>query len=252
MPKSTSLPNLTVLAALKAISDAISAAGEPLTATRLKRALTMTDKLFDEAVEFGCAEKYLKWSTRNFYSNVKPYVVPEEAYYGDVKGAIDALWLKEGYERSHFYTENTSRRDSKIVGPWTRPDLTLVSYKKFAWTIGSEFDVVTFEVKRPENADVLAVFEALSHVSAATRAYAVFPIDADVWRSANPQQEKRVKDECVRHGVGLILVDPTSNGPVAHHVLKAARREIDHEKCSDFLDAVLSDAGKRSISQWKS
>jgi hypothetical protein len=127
-----------------------------------------------------------------------------------------------------------------------------VSHKKFPWTIGTEFDVVTFEIKRPDSANVLAVFEALSHITAATRAYVVFPVGAEEWRQANPAQERRVKDECVRHGVGLILVTINDQGAVAHHVLKAARREIDHEKCSDFLDAVLSNGGKKRISEWKS
>jgi len=127
-----------------------------------------------------------------------------------------------------------------------------VSHKKFPWTIGTEFDVVTFEVKTPATANVLAVFEALSHVTAATRAYVVFPVEEVEWEASNPAQARRVKDECVRHGVGLILVSSVTTTPVAKHVLKALRREIDHEKCSDFLDAVVSDEGKKRISQWKS
>jgi hypothetical protein len=226
-------------------------AGKPLTATKLKRSLGLPDKIFDDATNFGCSNKIVKWSSRNFYTALRPFVVPEEAYYETVKTSLEALWREERYEATEFYVENTSRRDSKIVGPWTRPDLTLVSYKRFPWTIGPEFDVVTFEIKRPENANVLAVFEALSHASAATRAYVVFPVDPDDWRSANPAQEKRVRDECVRHGVGLVLVGRKKGTVVTHHLIKAARREIDHEKCSDFLEAVLTAAGKKQISAWK-
>jgi hypothetical protein len=252
MAKSITVPQLAVLEALRKISSEIENAGEALTATRLKRNLNLPDGLFDDAVTFGCAEKYLRWGDRNYYSSLRPFIVPEEAYYENCSSGISALWNEDGYEASNFYIENTSRRDSKIEGPWTRPDLTLVSIKKFPWTIGAEFDVVTFEVKRPDSANVLAVFEALSHASAATRAYVVFPVDADAWRSGNPAQERRVRDECIRHGVGLILLSSASTNPVAHHVLKASRREIDHEKCSSFLDAVLSDGGKRKISEWKS
>lgn len=177
--------------------------------------------------------------------------MPEENYYPVIVGAIDQLWLSENYDKSQYHIENTSRKESKIVGPWTRPDLTLVSYKKFPWTVGFEFDVVTFEVKRPDMANVLAVFEALSHVSVATRAYVVFPLSEVAWTAGNAAQARRVKDECARHGVGLILVESPEKSPVPRHILKANRREIDHEKCSDFLDAVLTDAGKRRISQWK-
>jgi hypothetical protein len=251
MSKSEPSPKLETLEALKSVVTAIEAAGEALTATKIKRALGLGDELFDAAANYGCQNKIIKWGSRNFYSVVKPFVVPEEAYYDTVMASIDALWREERYQSSEFYIENTSRRDSKIEGRWTRPDLTLVSYKKFPWTIGLEFDVVTFEIKRPDSANVLAVFEALSHAAAATRAYVVFPVEPDDWKAANPAQERRVRDECVRHGVGLILISRLTGTPVAHHVLKAARREIDHEKCSDFLDAVVSPAGKKRISEWK-
>ncbi|UVC07635.1 hypothetical protein IHQ71_20915 [Rhizobium sp. TH2] len=251
MGANDTLPSLAALEALKRIVHHIGAANEAVTATKLKRTLGLSDQLFQLAADYGCSQKIIKWNAHNKYSGLKDYVVPEEAYYDTVMTSIEALWLSEGYERNHFYIENTSRRNSKIEGPWTRPDLTLVSHKKFPWTMGTEFDVVTFEIKRPDSANVLAVFEALSHVAAATRAYVVFPVDAEAWRKSNPAQERRVKDECVRHGVGLILVN-SSSSEIAQHVLKASRREIDHEKCSDFLDAVVSPGGKRRISEWKS
>lgn len=252
MSKIATMPVLAVLEDLKAIVSAIDNAGENLTATKLKRQLGMSDERFDEAANHGCECKVIKWGSRNFYSVLKPYTVPEEAYYDFVKRSIEALWQEDGYDKSAFYVENTSRRDSKIEGPWTRPDLTLVSHKKFPWTMGAEFDVVTFEIKRPDSANVLAVFEALSHAAAATRAYVVFPVDPEAWRLENPAQERRVRDECVRNGVGLILVKTINGEPVAQHALKATRREIDHEKCSGFLDAVVSASGKKRISEWKS
>lgn len=244
--------DLAMFERLRGIVTAIDEAGEALTATKLKRQLGLNDADFASAADHGCAIKVLKWNSHNYYSVVKCYVVPEEAYYDWVKEGLETLWAYEGYDKSAFYVENTSRRDSRIEGPWTRPDLTLVSHKKFPWTIGTEFDVVTFEIKRPDSANVLAVFEALSHAAAATRAYVVFPVEAEAWRLENPAQERRVRDECVRHGVGLILISKVKGAPFAHHVLKAARREIDHEKCSDFLDAVVSLTGKKRISEWKS
>ncbi|WDZ79064.1 hypothetical protein PWG15_26635 (plasmid) [Ensifer adhaerens] len=252
MSKSENFPSLAVLEALNSITQQIELSGDALTATKLKRTLDLNEAIFDEAADYGCTKKHLKWNSHNRYTLLKPFVVPEEAYYPVILESLVSLWVEDGYDKSNFYIENTSRRDTKIEGPWTRPDLTLVSHKKFPWTIGSEFDVVTFEIKRPDSANVLAVFEALSHVSAATRGYVVFPVDPDTWRSSNPAQERRVKDECVRHGVGLILVQVGGAVPAAHHVLKASRREIDHEKCNDFLDAVLSPSGKRRISEWKS
>ncbi|NBW07383.1 MAG: hypothetical protein EBR82_05095 [Caulobacteraceae bacterium] len=244
--------DLEALEVLRRITDELERSGEALTRTTLMRRLDIASELFTRAADHGCACGVLERGSQNYYTRLKAYVVPEEAYYGLVQTSLEALWRDERYDPADFYVEKTARRDSKIEGPWTRPDLTLVSYKRFPWTIGTEFDVVTFEVKRPDSANVLAVFEALSHASAATRAYVVFPIEPKAWRSANPAQEKRVRDECIRHGVGLILVHRKGGKIVQHHELKAARREIDHDKCSDFLDAVLTDDGKRRISAWKS
>ena len=252
MAKPVQVPSLETLVALKLVTDALEEAGGPLTATTLKRTCGVAPSLFEGAVDYACTAKILQWQERNYYKLLKPYVVPEEAYYDTVLASLEQLWLEDGYERSLFYIENTSRRDSKIVGAWTRPDLTMVSHRKFSWTMGTEFDVVTFEIKRPDSANVLAVFEALSHAAAATRAYCVFPVKHDAWRTENPAQERRVREECVRHGVGLILVDTSQTPPLSHHLLKASRREIDHEKCSDFLDAVVSASGKKRISEWKS
>jgi hypothetical protein len=206
---------------------------------------------FDEAAQYGCEIKVLRCGERNYYRALKTYVIPEEGYYDAVEKALRDLWTREGWENNQIYLENTSRRDSKIEGPWTRPDFTLVSYKKFPWTIGYEFDVVTFEVKRPDTANVLAVFEALAHVTAATRGYVVFPVSAETWTKASPEQERRVRDECSKHGIGLILISDIFGQPDVHHIIKASRKEIDHEKCSGFLEAVVSPEGKNRISQWK-
>jgi hypothetical protein len=244
-------PDLATLYALEKIVSAIEKAGTKLSATRLKRDHGFSDKIFAAAADHGCAIKCIRWNDRNMYSFIKSYTIPEEAFYDLVKEQLGRLWIEDKHEASQFYIENTSRRDSKIIGPWTRPDFTIVSYKKFPWTIGHEFDVVTFEVKRPDSANVLAVFEALAHATAATRAYVLFPMSMAEWNRENAEQAKRVQDECARHGVGLILIEDPFGEPTPIHVQRALKREIDHEKCSSFLEAVLSSDGKNKISQWK-
>jgi hypothetical protein len=211
------------------------------------------DHIFDAALAHGHINGIIAIEKYNYVRKLGEVKVLEEAYYDTIENSISVLWRgnADHQNKPDFYIENTSRKDAKIVGPWTRPDLTLVSYRKFPWTIGHEFEVVTFEVKRPDCCNVLAVFEALSHASVATRAYVVFPIDADAWAKADAAQERRVKDECSRHGVGLILVENVAYDPRPLHIITAQKREIDHEKCSDFLGAVLSEEGKTKISGWK-
>jgi hypothetical protein len=222
-----------------------------LSATKLKRTHGFSDRLFLEAIEYGTSNKIIKRHERNLYSFVSQFTIPEEAYYPSVEKLLDKLWVGEKFDKSQFYIERTARKNSKIAGPWTRPDFTMVSYKKFPWTIGSEFDVVTFEVKRADTCNVLAVFEALSHVSVATRAYVVFPKSEVEWVKSDPAQAQRVKEECLRHGVGLILIDDMSDNGVPVHLIRAPRKEIDHARCSSFLAAVLSEDGKDRIAQWK-
>ncbi|MDU0343025.1 hypothetical protein [Bosea rubneri] len=229
----------------------IGAIGSSLTRTKLSRLLDKDHKELHGALEYGCEKKILEWQEGNWYVLKKNFVIAEDAFYGAAESGLKKLWQGEYFHENEFYIENTSRKDSKIVGRWTRPDLTLISHKKFPWTIGREFDVVTFEVKRPDSCNVLAVFEALSHASAATKAYAVFPVDHASWRKENPAQEARVLDECSRHGIGLILIEDVYVAPRAVHLIKAQKREIDHERCSEFIGAVMSDAGKSRLSEWK-
>ncbi|WP_162801027.1 hypothetical protein [Azospirillum brasilense] len=243
--------SLQALDCLSKITNILEGCEDSITATRLKRDYSFDDRIFEEAVAYGHENNIVSRGKFNKISLIKGYSIPEEAYYPSIGKCINDLWIKEGHERSGYYLENTSRRDSRIAGPWTRPDFTLISHKKFPWTIGHEFDVVTFEVKRPDSCNVLAVFEALSHASVATRAYVVFPLDEKSWIDLDAAQARRVKEECVRHGIGLILVEKICGPAKPVHFIRATKREIDHEKCNSFLSSVVSDEGKKQIARWK-
>lgn len=244
------MPELKTAKSLESIIGVIVANKEPMSRTKIRNTLNLSEGDLTEALSLGCSEGVLEKFEYNFYGNVGKFKIPESYYYPAVRSALVELWLNK-FNDGEFYIEETARKDSKIVGRWTRPDFTIVSHKKFAWTIGYEFDVVTFEVKRPDSCDVLAVFEALSHATAATRAYVVFPVNATQWAESHPEQEARVKDECSRHGVGLILIEDIYSKPRPVQVIAAQKREIDHDKCSNFLGNVLSDEGLRKISIWK-
>jgi predicted transcriptional regulator len=243
--------DLATLDCLQAICKAIEDKNEPITMTSLSKMLNVDRALVDAAVDSGVKTRHVQKERHNYVKLLRIYKIPESAYYSVLMDAIFQIWLDENYSKEGLHIENTSKADSKIVGPWTRPDFTLLTFRKFAWTTSHEYDVITFEVKRPGSFNVLAVFEALSHVSAATRSYVVFPISEISWIASDPQQAKRVKEECVRHGVGLILVGETISNPKPQIVIRAARKEIDNERCSNFLDSVMSGAAKTKISAWK-
>lgn len=242
---------LETLYLLDQIVKTINTSGAALTRTKISRVLGKDPKDLNSAFEYGCEKKILTWSEGNWYNVKNAFTIAEDAFYSAAETGLKKLWQDENFHENEFLIENTSRKDSKIVGPWTRPDLTLISHKKYPWTIGREFDVVTFEIKRPDSCNVIAVFEALSHATAATKAYAVFPVDQATWRRENPAQEGRVMDECSRHGIGLILIEDVYVAPRAVHLIKAQKREIDHVRCSDFLGAVMSEDAKSKLSEWK-
>ena len=244
-------PSLQIAYNLDQIVRTILNNGDAMSRTKLRNQLQLSEEELNEALDHGCHEKVLNRGDYNVYTVKKAFNINEERFYPAVAIGLKRLWASENFHENEFYLEETAQKDSKIAGRWTRPDFTMISHKKFAWTIGHEFDVVTFEVKRPDSCNVLAVFEALSHATAATRAYVVFPIDASEWAKSDPAQEARVKDECSRHGVGLILIENVYIDPQPVHVIKAVKREIDHEGCSNFLEAVVSPEGKQRISVWK-
>lgn len=242
---------LPTLRCLEVISKELQNEKDGRSATKLKRLFGFDDEVFWQAVQYGYDNNYIEWGAQNWFTHKKPYSIPELAFYPRILNSIKNLWIYEGFSEDRFQIENTSKADSKISGQWTRPDITLVSSKRFAWTIGQEFDVVTFEIKRPDSSNVLAVFEALAHVRVATKAYVVFPLSEKQWADSDQAQAARVRDECIRHGIGLIFIPNTDVDNSAVHSIRAIRKEIDHERCSQFLDAVMPNDVKAKISEWK-
>ena len=239
------------LCVLESIVKGLLTTKKAISATQLKRYHDCDFPHFDSAVTYGESAGILAMHKYGIIELTDVnWKIPEREFYDPCIGLIGSLWKTLGYQQNKFFIENTSAKDSRISGRWTRPDLTMISRRTFAWTKGEEFDVTTFEIKRPDSCNVLAVFEALSHASAATKAYVVFPIDEKRWKEADSAQAERVVEECNRHGIGLILINDIGGAAKPVHFISAQRRNIDHQKCSDFLEAVLSNGGKHHIAKW--
>ena len=245
--------NLPVLLCLEAVVAALCKEDATLTKTTLCRYHNCDRPEIDEALKYGKAEGIIEWGLHNKISILKKtWTIPEKNYYNP---CLDSLTrhFDEAFRKSNgdFFIEDTSSKDSKISGRWTRPDLTMVSHKTYSYTIGHEFDVWTYEIKRPEDANVLAVFEALSHASAATRPNVVFPMRFKEWQKKYADHANRVMDECSRHGVGLIFVEKFGEETQIKVQIEARRRDLDHERSGAFLEAVLSPDALKKIAGWK-
>jgi hypothetical protein len=191
-------------------------------------------------VEYSLNNNILKNHGYNKYSIInKDFAIKEDDYYQFLEEGISVLFSKiKKVDGEISKTQITARTDSKIAGKWTRPDIVAVSKKKYPYIPDYEFDIMTFEVKRPEDVNVLAVFEALAHRSAASLSYVVFPVADSRFLKPN-DVDQRILSECAKHGIGIICVNNIEDVASLVTVLEAERAVLDRARGSDFLRAVL-------------
>lgn len=193
-----------------------------------------------DAIEFCVKNGNLKNNGYNKFSIVNREIsIREDDYYPFIERGIIALFAKnKKVDGEIFKIEITAKSDSKIAGKWTRPDIVAVSKKKYPYIPDYEFDIITFEIKRPEDVNVLAVFEALAHRSAASLSYVVFPVSEARFVKPN-DADQRILFECSKHGIGIVCVNDIEDVTSFVTVLEAQRSVLDRARGSDFLRAVL-------------
>ena len=163
----------------------------------------------------------------------------EADHYDSIEKVLRESWSKErGFIWSHV--ENTAaqgRRDTG--GRWSRPDLAVISLKKFAYLPATYLEVATFEVKLAENLDVTAVYEALAHARSATRSYVVC-----VGRAGKDSDDgdtiATVREESARHRVGFILAEKAGDFDTWEELVEAPRREVEPERLNEFISTQCS------------
>jgi hypothetical protein len=111
---------------------------------------------------------------------------------------------------------------------------------------GKFVDVVTFEVKLADAADVSCVYEALAHRRSATTAYVIIVGQPDDDASG------LIRQEAVRHGIGLLSVEPNEIGDPDKWDLQvhAVRNDTDPEALNSFLSHQLDQNEKDDLQTW--
>lgn len=229
--------------------------GEKRTRTYLKRASQFKDTLgveevdVESAIDYGVKKKVLNILPHGYVeAEDEKYSVLESDYYECISQMLQRHYQERLTQDGRFLVSKTAKKDTKVAGRWTRPDFTVVANRKFPYIREPEFDIITFEVKRPADCEALAVFEALAHNSAATRSYVFFPVtEAELAKNA---QGERIREECVRHGIGLFLVDQSYSLERACLVIESQRRSLNPEKCSQFLESVLEQDELSKLTTW--
>jgi hypothetical protein len=145
--------------------------------------------------------------------------------------------------------EVTAQGGRRPDGKWSRPDITLASYKTYPYVPGRHFDLITFEIKPTNSLDVTVVYEALAHRRAATRAYAVLHIP-DGQRATLDEVLDEIELEAKRVGVGVIVAGNPADYETWEERVEATRHEPEPQRLNDFLAKQVSQGFREQIVKW--
>ena len=175
--------------------------------------------------------------------------VTEPALYEPMAQVIREDWTKD-FRLDSFTLEVTAHQGARPTGgKWTRPDITLASYKKFAYVPGKHFDLVTFEIKPQDSIDITVVYEALAHRRAATRAFALLHVPEDKKDALEPVITE-ICSQAKQFGIGVIIASNPSDYDTWDEVVESVRNEPDPERLNDFLSQQVSLQFRETVVRW--
>ncbi|MGB7795113.1 MAG: hypothetical protein WBL53_02460 [Pseudonocardiaceae bacterium] len=163
--------------------------------------------------------------------------------------------IRQGWARerraSPLAVEVTALQGRRATGGiWSRPDIVSVELKTYAYVPGKYLEVVTFEVKHADAANVQAIYEALAHRRNATHCYVLLYVPKeqsegwyatiidDVWAVARS------------HGIGLIVAAKPDDYETWEELEPAQRVEPDPSRLDEFIATQLSEATKDKVARW--
>jgi len=180
---------------------------------------------------------------------VGPDYSRELELYQPISAVIRNQWAKaQGFDS--YLVEVTAKQGSRQTGgKWSRPDVTVVGYKTFPYLPGRFLEVASFEVKTTDTIDVSAVYEALAHRRAATRAHVVFHIPT-ARRTETDNVLEAVSEEAKRLGIGVIVADDPTDFDTWEILFEANRFEPDPGKLNEFIAQQTTSELKEQIVRW--
>jgi hypothetical protein len=173
----------------------------------------------------------------------------EQQLYEPISKVIRESWTKD-YRVEDFVLEIVANQGPrKTGGIWSRPDIVVVGISVFQFVPGKHLDITTFEVKPYTALDVTAVYEAVAHLRAATRAFVVLHVPPEMAAKSESLIEDII-EEASRHGVGLIIAEDVSNYETWDFKVEALRKNTDPIRLNDFIAKQLSTKSKEQIQKW--
>lgn len=179
-----------------------------------------------------------------------PISSTERDLYGPMAEVIKTKWARD-QRLDLLLVEVTAQQGARQTGGrWTRPDITVASYRSFPYIPGKIFDVITFEVKPYPSIDITVVYEALGHRRAATKSYALLYIPEDKIDEMQSTVDE-ICTEAKRLGVGVIVASVADDYDTWDEQVEAVRHEPDPEKLNEFIAQQVSQGFREQIVRWR-
>lgn len=173
----------------------------------------------------------------------------EASLYPKIEIVLREKWSKE-YRLEDFFVQQTAKQGRRETGgKWTRPDLVIVSVTAFQNLPGKFVDVSSFEVKAHNNFDVTAIYEALAHLRAATRAYVLISVPSEFAGGASKELDT-MEEEASRHGIGLIIATDVSLYSTWDVRAEPQVKQPDPGRLDEFLETQIVDENRKKLRKW--
>ena len=175
--------------------------------------------------------------------------VREEELYPPAATVLNGEWAKE--KRLERWIVHTTARQGRreTGGRWSRPDLVVVTQSVYPYVPGRHFDVITFEVKPADALDVTAVYEALAHLRAATKAYVLLHVP-DAEAEFLEEALSEICSEAKKHGIGVITFNQPGDFSGWEETVEPIRQEPDPRRLNDFLATQFEAGHLETLLRW--
>jgi hypothetical protein len=170
----------------------------------------------------------------------------EPSLYEPFAEAIRKISKDDGLEQTIVQVTAWAAKRRKL-GPRTQPDICRISVQNLMYLKQKIVELTTYEIK-PIICDVHGVYEALSHSRRGHRSYlAIYDKNSDHDPEAASKLE-RLKIECARTGVGLIVFTDPNNFETYETLVEPRANFADLSEVNEFIATQITEKDK--ILKW--
>ncbi len=189
-------------------------------------------------------------TTTDGASAVKPKTPLVEADHYPIIMSKIAEQLKHDF-RSAVVEQTAFMGKIETGGKWSRPDILAVTFQRFEYVANDEFILRSYEIKRSDVVDADAVAEVASHRRLVEMAYLVVVPHGGSNTIFDPTDSKRrrIEKECLKAGVGLILVPDYEAKSDIDIAIDAEPSGIDYRSVNSTIGLFFSDKKRDEIRQ---